>query len=364
MKEISYLSSPIHIWWDITQQCNFHCKHCYSGSKFKVEDELSTQEIIRIIEQLKESRICYVYILGGEPFIRPDFDVILREFSEQEIPLMINTNGWFINEEWADILSRSSVQHLRFSLDGAFSTTHDEFRGMTGSFDRVIHAIKLCRDARIPKISCSYTITTQNIGEIEQTCELLAQLGIDSVQFSPMASIGRASEHPELSLREGDTPEINRILGRSIEEYGDRIHIYSVDGTYDRPFTRLVKMGLIMPDFMGCQAGRTCCCIDWKGDVIPCLLWREKIAGSLRTHSFREIWGDSIIFKQLRKPRGEEYVECKKCIYSDVCARECPMSHSQLEYTAEERMSRIGEMCNKTQDNHPCLYVLEQCGIR
>src|SRR5512136_2615725 len=80
--QISYLAAPIYVWWDITQQCNFSCKHCYSNAKKTVKDELSTAEVFGIIEQLKEAQIGFVYILGGEPLIRPDFPLILEKFQE------------------------------------------------------------------------------------------------------------------------------------------------------------------------------------------------------------------------------------------------------------------------------------------
>ena len=310
--QISYLAAPIHVWWDITQQCNFSCKHCYSNAQKIVKDELSTAEVFGIIEQLKEAQVGFVYILGGEPLIRPDFPLVLERFRECGIPLMLNTNGWFMNEDWGRRIANSSVKHLRFSLDGSTASTHDDLRGVKGSFDRVISGIKICRSLNIPKISCSYTVTSKSIGEIKSTCELLVELGVDAVQFGPLADTGRASDHSELTLSPSDTLDVTRIIGECIQQYGQRIQIYSVDGTYDRPYTRLAKKGMIKPDFMGCQAGRTCCCIDWAGNVLPCIMWRNPIAGSLRKTSFREIWDSSSLFNHLRRNRGNEYARMPK----------------------------------------------------
>jgi len=360
VKQISYLTAPIHVWWDITQQCNFNCKHCYSNAKKNVQDELSTEEVFGIIEQLKEVQVCFVYILGGEPLIRPDFSLILERFSEKDIPLMLNTNGWFMNEEWARRIANSSVKHLRFSLDGSTSSTHDDLRGVKGSFERVINGIRICRNMNIPKISCSYTLTSKSVNEIKQTCELLVQLGVDAIQFGPLSSTGRASNHPELTLSPSDSNSITNTIGECIQQYGQKIQIYSVDGTYDRPYTRLAKRGLIKPDFMGCQAGRTCCCIDWKGEVLPCILWRNPTAGSLRKTSFKEIWDNSSLFKNLRRQRGDEYTECKSCTYSDVCARECPLSPSQNTHTTNDRIAHIAAL-QKNVEIRPCTVASELC---
>lgn len=359
-RQISFLSAPIYVWWDITQQCNFSCKHCYSNAQKTVKDELTTTEVFGIIEQLKEAQIGFVYILGGEPLIRPDFSVILDKFRDTGIPLMLNTNGWFMNEQMGRKIAESSVKHLRFSLDGSTAQTHDDLRGVNGSYERVINGIKICRSLNIPKISCSYTVTSKSIKEIESTCELLVELGVDAVQFGPLAETGRAFAHPELTLSALDTQELTRNIGQSITKFGKKIQIYSVDGTYDRPYTRLAKKGLIKPDFMGCQAGRTCCCIDWKGNVLPCIMWRNPVAGSLRKTSFKEIWGKSPLFNNLRRHRGNEYAECQNCKYSDVCARECPLSPSQNTHSTNDRIARL-EVLEKNTQIRQCAANSEFC---
>lgn len=357
--QISYLSAPIHVWWDITQQCNFNCKHCYSNAKKTVEGELTTQEVFKIIEQLKEVQVGFVYVLGGEPLIRPDFSLILKKFAQENIPLMLNTNGWFMNSEWAQRIKNSSVKHLRFSLDGSKAQTHDDLRGIEGSFHRIINGIKTCREARIPKITCSYTVTAKNFTEIQDTCELVVSLGVDAIQFGPLSPTGRATDNPELTLTDSASRQLTNSVGECIKRYGDKIQIYSVDGTYDRPYTTLAKRGLIKPDFMGCQAARTCCCIDWQGEVLPCILWRSPTAGSLKTSSFKEIWSNSSLFTFLRRNRGIEFAECQMCDYSDVCARECPLSPSQKSHSADERISRLIDV--KKLQIRPCAVPSEKC---
>ncbi len=356
MREISYLSAPIHVWWDITRQCNFACKHCYARATERPDDELTTEEAVRVIDQLKAMRVGYVYVLGGEPLLRRDFAAILGHFQDRDIPLMLNTNGWFVDQDWAQRLAKSSVRDLRFSLDGARRETHDGFRGKPGSFDRVVRGIRLCREAGVRRISCSYTMTKENVGDVAATVELLVELGVDDVQFGQLSASGRASEHTDLTLDAEDTREVAGVLARSIERYRDRLHVYSVDGTYDKPCTRCVKQGLVKPMFMGCQAGRTCFCIDWGGRIIPCLLWRDPVAGSVREESLQEIWAHSALFRHLRRDRGDEHPECRECFYSDVCARECPLSPSQNAADARRRIGRIQALASSAKlDGVPCV---------
>lgn len=359
--EIAYLSAPIHVWWDITRKCNFNCRHCYSASGCNADTsvELSTAEACALVDQLHEMQVAYVYILGGEPFIREDIFVILDRFAKHQIPVMINTNGWFITEIVANKLSQTSVVHLRFSLDGSTAKLHDTFRSKPGSYDRVIQGIKLAKAAGIEKVTCSYMLRKETVDDIANVSALLSKIGADAIQISPISDTGRATnefDQPEL-LDAEDVAQATKMIAAMQQQYGPAFDVYSVDGVYDRPFTKAVKQGLIKPDFTGCTAGRTCCAIDCEGNVIPCILWRNRTAGSLREQTFYEIWQGSPLFKELRQPRGLQYPACKDCEYESVCARECPISNSQKEYSEEQRKQQIAKHCGKKKNaiKHCCI---------
>lgn len=363
LKTISYLSAPIHIWWDITNRCNFNCKHCYSRSNNTYTEELTTNEAFKLIDELKKMKVGYAYILGGEPFMRSDFNAILDRFSKHNLSVMVNTNGWFMNKDWAHRLTNSTVKHLRFSLDGSNAEIHDRFRGISGSFERVVEGITNCRTAGLHHISCSFTITKENISDIKSTARLLHKLGVNSVQFGPISSTGRACDYPDLFLDAYDTRRAANTITECIKLYGNEMNIYSVDGTLDKPCTQCVKKGYVKPDFMGCTAGRTCLAVDWEGKVIPCLLWRDQVAGDLRKNSLQEIWDNSKLFKSLRYHRGRDYPECRECPYGDICARECPLSPSQKSRDGDKRKRRIQSL-EKDRKGLSAACQPNSCGIK
>ena len=92
INQVNFLDFPIYVWWDITNRCNLNCLHCYSrsGESYYSSDELNTIEIKNLISDLSANRIFYIYFLGGEPFIRPDFMDILRFARYLEIRIMIS----------------------------------------------------------------------------------------------------------------------------------------------------------------------------------------------------------------------------------------------------------------------------------
>lgn len=65
--------------WNTTKRCNLYCKHCYRDSdEHKAENELSTEEGFRLIEQIKETGKFKILILsGGEPLLREDLEELV-----------------------------------------------------------------------------------------------------------------------------------------------------------------------------------------------------------------------------------------------------------------------------------------------
>src|SRR5262249_49203329 len=73
-----HLAGPLIAWIEITRACNLPCKHCYINAGKARRHELSTDEVKRLLDDLKAHGVFCVVFLGGEPFIRPDFLELVR----------------------------------------------------------------------------------------------------------------------------------------------------------------------------------------------------------------------------------------------------------------------------------------------
>lgn len=135
---------------------------------------------------------------------------------------------------------------------------------------------------------------------------------------------------------------LRTILRDKRAEYTGRMSIYSNDGLLPSKTSEAITDGRVVPDFMGCQAARTCCDIDYNGNVIPCLLVRKPVAGNVREMPFVDIWARSATFEAWRR-QGAEHAECRHCRLRDVCNRECPLSESQKAFTSAARMRRLDQ---------------------
>ena len=170
-------------WADIrvTESCNSRCVTCQAW-KNKADDELSTEEMKDAIHQLSEVGVRNAVFIGGEPLLRRDIGVLVKEASVVGFRnIMVVTNGLLL-EDKAEELLRSGVTHVTVSVDG-LGATDDRIRGVSGSFDRAVKGVKAVQ--RLKKdlgLNVAVTLITtlllkENAEEIPKIVELARSLG-------------------------------------------------------------------------------------------------------------------------------------------------------------------------------------------
>lgn len=146
LKERVRLDAPTIVGLDVTSKCNLSCKHCFQNNR-RLNNELTTEEWIGIIQELKDMKVYQVYIMGGEPFIRTDLMDIIEYIKKSKMTLSINTNATLITEQMADKLSEfldSRFDYIQVSLDGATEEINDNIRGK-GVFQIILDKILLLK---------------------------------------------------------------------------------------------------------------------------------------------------------------------------------------------------------------------------
>jgi len=132
---IAMTNAPRLIAWELTAGCNLNCVHCRGASTSSVpEGELTTEEAKHFIDEVVELGKPILILSGGEPLTRSDVFEIARYGTDAGLRVVLATNGTLLTPEIVKKLRDAGVQRLSISLDGATAKTHDEFRGMPGSF--------------------------------------------------------------------------------------------------------------------------------------------------------------------------------------------------------------------------------------
>ncbi|MEG0758842.1 MAG: radical SAM protein, partial [Raoultibacter sp.] len=87
--------------WMTTNQCNLKCKHCYQDAEEQQDRELTTEEGMKMIDEIAKAGFKIMIFSGGEPLMRPDiFDLVAHAASRGLRPVF-GSNGTLITEEVA-----------------------------------------------------------------------------------------------------------------------------------------------------------------------------------------------------------------------------------------------------------------------
>ena len=74
-----------HCVWEITLACCFNCAYCGSRGGRARENELTTEECLDVARQLGEIGLKRISLIGGEVFMRPDWEQIVRALTSRGI---------------------------------------------------------------------------------------------------------------------------------------------------------------------------------------------------------------------------------------------------------------------------------------
>jgi len=303
------LRAPVNVTWEITLKCNLHCVHCLSDAGAASEDELTTEECRRLVDQLTSQRVFQVNIGGGEPFIREDFIDLLRYSHEKGLVTCVSTNGMLIDRELARGLSRLEMLYLQVSLDGATAHVNDPIRG-NGTYKKIVNALEHLASEEVP-FSVNAVLTRTNYPQLDDLREMAGEYGAE-LRVSRFRPSGRGRESRE-------------YLGPSkdqLESFAEWLEEHDLVRTGDSFFCLTSehrrRKGLDM-----CGAAKMTCCISPTGDVYPCAFLQERsfFSGNVREDTLKRIWDNSMVLGRFRDLRVDT---CMTCTRFESCRGGCP----------------------------------------
>jgi MoaA/NifB/PqqE/SkfB family radical SAM enzyme len=170
---------PLACQWEITCRCNLHCVMCYTdcfNRPEKIREELSTDEILRIMDELAEAGCLELCLTGGEPLARPDFFQLHEHATHLGFLVTLFTNGTLITESVADRLAALPPHRIEISLHGLTQDTFEKVTLGRGSFQRCRQAIDWLIERRIP-LTLKTTAMTLNHQEVLAIKQYVQGLG-------------------------------------------------------------------------------------------------------------------------------------------------------------------------------------------
>jgi len=145
----------------ITDRCNMRCIYCMppEGILHRPHDRiLSFEEIYRIVNAAAELGISKVRITGGEPLVRKDLSLFIKNLKRirglDEIAL--TTNGVYLKER-AFSLKEAGLDRVNISLD---SLVPEKFREITrgGSLEKALEGVEAALSAGLGPVKINVVL--------------------------------------------------------------------------------------------------------------------------------------------------------------------------------------------------------------
>ncbi len=217
----------------LTDRCNFDCVYCHNeglgdtrGPMEPRENELSTDEVVRVLEVAAEHDVTAVKLTGGEPMLRDDLEEIVRR-APSVMEVSMTTNGTFLPGR-ANGLADAGLDRVNISQD---ALDPDDFAKLTksGAYDRVLEGVEAAVDAGLAPVKLNMVVFELTAGYVPEMVDHVA--ANDGLQLQLIEYMPELAGHPEWAI---DITRVHEWLEEKADEVENReMHArsrYWIDG--------------------------------------------------------------------------------------------------------------------------------------
>ena len=316
---------PRLIAWEVTRRCLLNCVHCRAAARYgPYEDELTTGECYRFLDDVKSFSNPIIILTGGEPMMRSDIYDIASYGTKLGLRMVMAPCGLLVTEELAQKIKNSGIMRVSLSIDGLTAAQHNAFRRVEGAFEGVMKAIENFKKVGM-EFQVNTTITKHNVKDLPQLLEMVINLG--AVAYHPFLFV-RTGRGKELEDQEILPAEYESTL-KWFYEMRDKVliqfkptcapHYYRIFRQGEKEKGKTVTPESHGLDAMtkGCMGGQSFAFVSHVGRVQICGFLEEE-AGDIKKELFSKIWDTSQLFKEMRD-LDRYHGKCGICEYRKVC---------------------------------------------
>jgi PqqA peptide cyclase len=300
---------PLWLLAELTYRCPLHCVFCFNPVDFATqEQELSTDDWLRVLRQGREMGAVQLGLSGGEPLLRDDLEIIVAEARRLGYYSNLLTSGVGLTEARAAALKEAGLDHVQLSFQDSTREMND-FLSHTKTFELKNKVAKIIKDQGWPMVM-NVVIHRMNIDHIDRIIGMAAELGAEYIelantQYYSWAYVNRDQllpTHEQLKKAEAVTDAWRAKMG-------ERMRIFFVAPDYHEGKAKKCVNGW----------GSMFLTVAPDGTALPCHT-AKMLPGlsfpNVREHSLRDIWFDSEGFNRYRGT-GWMKEPCSSCEFKE-----------------------------------------------
>lgn len=296
---------------EVSSRCNERCIHCYIPNAKKDEGkDIELSLIARVMDEAKEMGTLSLTLSGGELFMHPEIEPILRHARKNDFVISILSNLVLLTDKHIQLIKEINPSLVQVSLYSMKAIEHDAITKVKGSFEKTKKSIEQLVAADIPvQISCP----VMKINYHSYKDVLKYAQGLRTKAYTDFIMMAQSDFDTQNLNQRLDMSETEIIL-RDIVQF-DKDYIYTT--LEQEPKTKDIEHYKNLPV---CGVGVDNICLTANGDYYPCAGWQGYILGNAYKQSLKDIWENSEKIKYLRTINNASFPECLICEARDFCA--------------------------------------------
>lgn len=348
----------------LTTKCVTKCKYCYADKK-TIYNELTTKEILDLIDNAAILKMSNIDIVGGEVFLKTDWDLILKRLVETDLtPNYISTKIPISEATVKELYDTGYNNVVQISLDSLNDKTLKKTIGAKLEYvDQMKETIKNLEKygfkIQIDTILTKYNSTKDEIDVLFNYIKNIRNLVYWEIRV-PEESI-YSSSFNEVKAQRKDLISIRQYINERIVPNA-KIHIFCSDTALEEQFYK----GTLEDE---CFKGGACSILqnrlfvlpDGKVTICEQLYWNPLfLVGDLKKQSLEEIWQSPkarAIYAMSKNTISKNSV-CYRCHSYDICIkkhRKCIVKITKA-YGAKHWDFPDPRCCNAPRVEHNYLY--------
>ena len=351
---------PLSGTFELTPCCNMACKMCYVRKTKEEQEAISplrtVEEWIQLGEQAKQAGMLYLLITGGEPFLYPGIQEVLKRLHYMGLIISINTTGTLIDDQTIEWLKECPPSRFNITLYGASDETYERLCGNPKGFTQAKRAIQLLKEAGF-SVKVNYSVTPYNVNDMEDIFAFASEeqlvLQATSYMFPPVRRDATMIGMNDRFVPEEAAYQAARItaLTDGYQNFLERMEKQaplSLPDELEEDCPQLEAEG----DKIRCRAGKCSFWITWEGNMLPCGIFPNEGTDNVFDLGFEKAWEN--VREKTREIRLP--AKCKECELKTQCKACAAMVitesgdfHTVPEYRCRRSKSYLSA-CNRLKE--------------
>jgi radical SAM protein with 4Fe4S-binding SPASM domain len=271
---------------------------------------LTTEQGYRLLDQIRSFGEPLMVFTGGDPLKRPDLYDLIRYSVKIGLKTNVTPSATpLLTNEAIDAFKAAGVSRMAISVDGYDAASHDDFRGIPGTFDRAMEALRHARDIGLDT-QFQTTVTRRNMHHLPEIAEIVKEMRSRMWSLFFLIVTGRALENDDLLPEEYEKVfEFMYDLSKTAP--------YGIKTTEAMHYRRYVAQRMKAEHGEERSDGKGFVFVSHKGDIYPSG-FLPVTGGNVLHESLPDVYRNSELFKTLRDTTAREG-KCGICEYQKIC---------------------------------------------